>query len=141
MMDNSDALIVALTIHGCPRTKKNSQRMAINKKTGKPFPVQSKAWKEYSKHSPHQITAGSAYMPICEAVNVKALFFMDTRRIVDIVGLTQGLHDLLVERGILQDDNSRIIVSTDGSRVLYDKANPRTDVAITRCSDAMPFED
>lgn len=29
------------------------------------------------------------------------------------------------------DDNSQIIVSHDGSRVLYDKDNPRTEVTIS----------
>ena len=32
----------------------------------------------------------------------------------------------------MKDDNNRIVVSTDGSRVLYDKHNPRTEVEIER---------
>lgn len=31
----------------------------------------------------------------------------------------------------MEDDNSRIIVHRDGSRVLYDKARPRVEVEIT----------
>ena len=37
---------------------------------------------------------------------------------------------MLVKYGVIEDDNSRIIVSMDGSRVRYDKENPRTEVTI-----------
>ena len=120
-------LLLFLTIHGCPRTKKNSRQCGKNGIT-RP----SKAYLTYAATAYHQITAGRLDKPIAEPVTVKALYYMNTHGIVDKVGLEQGLHDLLVDRGILADDNSRIIVSTDGSRVLYDRMNPRTEVTITR---------
>ena len=40
--------------------------------------------------------------------------------------------DILVDAGILEDDNSNIVAGHDGSRVLYDKENPRTEILITR---------
>ena len=46
----------------------------------------------------------------------------------------EALHDIMVKCGTLKDDNAHIIVSTDGSRVLYDKDNPRTEVLLT-CAD------
>lgn len=55
---------------------------------------------------------------------------MDSRRLVDLVNLEQALCDILVHYKIIEDDNSRIIASMDGSRVRYDKANPRTEVTI-----------
>ena len=51
------------------------------------------------------------------------------------MNLHSALHDVLVEVGVLEDDNSQIVVSTDGSRVLYDKHNPRTEVEIERRKD------
>jgi hypothetical protein len=39
--------------------------------------------------------------------------------------------DLLVTYGILADDNSNIVASMDGSRVLYDKTFSRTEIEIT----------
>lgn len=39
--------------------------------------------------------------------------------------------DLLVAYGIIEDDNSKIVASMDGSRVSYDKDNPRTEAEIT----------
>ena len=55
---------------------------------------------------------------------------MPTRRIVDLTNLEEAIDDILVKYGVLKDDNSRILVSHDGSRVLYDKDNPRTEVTI-----------
>ena len=48
-----------------------------------------------------------------------------------MTNLMEATDDLLVAAGILADDNHRIIVSHDGSRVLYDKENPRCEVWIT----------
>ena len=73
-------------------------------------------------------------MPHCETfrrpVNVRALFYMPTKRRVDLVNLLQALLDILVKYDVLEDDNCNIVASTDGSRVLYDKENPRTEVII-----------
>jgi Holliday junction resolvase RusA-like endonuclease len=63
-------------------------------------------------------------------VNVKCLFYMPTRRKVDLTNLLQAIDDILVKAGVLQDDHSGIVVSHDGSRVLYDKERPRTEVEI-----------
>ena len=68
---------------------------------------------------------------IDQPVNVAAKFYMPTRRRVDLTNLHEALHDILVNYGILTDDNAKIIVSTDGSRVYWDKENPRTEVIIT----------
>lgn len=64
----------------------------------------------------------------CEVV---CKFYMQTHRRVDLANLLNAIDDVLVHYGVLYDDNSNIIVSHDGSRVLYDKDNPRTEVMIT----------
>lgn len=64
-------------------------------------------------------------------VNVKAVYYMPTRGRVDLTNLHEALHDVLVHYGVLADDNSSIVASTDGSRVEYDKDRPRTEVWIT----------
>lgn len=56
---------------------------------------------------------------------------MDTRRRVDLTNLTQAADDILVESGFFTDDCSAVIAAHDGSRVLYDKVNPRTEVTIS----------
>lgn len=57
---------------------------------------------------------------------------MPTRHRVDLTNLLNATNDILVDCGVLKDDNSRIIVSHDGSRVKYDKENPRAEIFIER---------
>lgn len=73
-------------------------------------------------------------------VNIKAWYYMPTRRRVDITNLHEALHDILVKYGVIADDNCKIVFSTDGSRVLYDKNNPRTEVEITEVDEEGGFE-
>ena len=72
-------------------------------------------------------------------VTVQALFYMPTRRRVDLTNRLEALDDTLVRAGLLADDNCRIIVSHDGSRVLYDKEHPRTEVTLRSYRGVMPW--
>jgi Holliday junction resolvase RusA-like endonuclease len=57
---------------------------------------------------------------------------MPTHRRVDLVNLQEATLDVLVKYGAIIDDNSLIVASMDGSRVYYDKENPRTEIYIER---------
>lgn len=112
-----------------PVTKKNSSSIYINKATGKRFICPSERYKQYEKD----------FMLLCPPIpiinypiNLKALYFMPSKRKVDLINLHSALHDCLVKKGVLLDDDSSIIVSTDGSRVLYDKTNARTEITIQK---------
>lgn len=120
-----------IVIPFAPITKKNSQRILINPGTRKPFIAQSEKYKQYERACT-LILAKQGQPRIGYPVNVKALYYMPTRRRVDLTNLHEALHDILVRAEILEDDNCKIVVSTDGSRVLYDKMNPRTEVYITK---------
>lgn len=120
--------MIKFTIHLNPRTKKNSQQIAYNKAKGQYFIVQSEIYKQYERDC-------GWYMPRLEKpidypVNVKAVYYRDSNRRCDLAGLNQCLHDCLVKYKVLKDDNFKIIAGTDGSRVLVDKENPRTEVEI-----------
>lgn len=115
-------------IKSSPHTKKNSQ--VIAKHNGRTFVVQNKLYKKYEKECLNVIEPPDK--PIDEPVNVKMRFFMPTRRRVDLVNLQQACLDILVRAGVLEDDNFNIVYSMDGSRVFYDKENPRTEIEITR---------
>ena len=47
----------------------------------------------------------------------------------------EAAHDTLVAAKILADDNNAIIASVDGSCVMYDKSNPRTEIFIEEMED------
>lgn len=73
--------------------------------------------------------------PLDGRYNVKCLYYMPTRHRVDKTNLESAIMDILVDARILKDDNSNIVAATDGSRVLYDKANPRTEIFIEEMPD------
>ncbi len=124
-----------------PRTKKNHQQIFYKKKETEkgdtrkvPFVSPSSQYQQYAKD------CGVFVRPlqIDYPVNVKALYYMPTLRTVDLPNLNEALHDILVEYGMLVNDDCRIIVSTDGSRVCYDKENPRTEVTIEKTEATFP---
>lgn len=120
--------MLKFTIPLAPISKKNSQRILINRKTGKPFIMPSAAYKDYEREAMLFIPRG---VYIDKPVNVKCLFYMPTRRKVDLTNALEAIDDILVNAGLLADDNYTIVESHDGSRVFYDKDNPRTEIYIT----------
>ena len=116
-----------ITLYGCPITKKNSQRIVH---TGQYYRIlPSKQYKRYEADCLAQIT-GDMRQNIDNPVNLKAVYYMPTRRKVDLVNLLEASCDILVHAGVLQDDNCSIVVGHDGSRVDYDKHNPRVEIEI-----------
>ena len=128
-----------ITLYGDPRSKKNSQRPVPikNKKTGKTYTklLPSEAYEKYEKDCHKQIT-GDKKCGITQPVNVRCIYYMQTLRSVDLVNLQEGTLDLLVHAGVLNDDNRNIVASMDGSRVLYDKNNPRVEITITDAEES-----
>lgn len=133
---------IRYTINLEGRTKKNHQMIAGSgpkcPKCGKPakqWVRQGKAHDNFAEAAKWQLRPRPP-RPIECPVNVKCLFYMKTRRKVDALNLQATIDDLLVEVGILADDNSRIVVGHDGSRVLYDPDRPRVEITITKMPGA-----
>ncbi len=122
--------MIKLVIYGNPVTKKNSSRI-IKTKTGRTMLIPSKAYAQYEKDFISQVT-GDYKLGIDYAVNVKAVYYRQTKRRVDLNNLHSALHDCLVKAGVLEDDNYKIIARTDGSEVRFDKKNPRVEIEIER---------
>jgi Holliday junction resolvase RusA-like endonuclease len=120
--------MISFTIPLAPISKKNSQQILTNRTTGKPFIMPSQKYKDYEAAALWFIPKVST---IDCAVNVKCLFYMPTLRRVDLTNLLEAIDDILVKARLLDDDNFTVIESHDGSRVLYDKERPRTEVYIT----------
>lgn len=122
--------MIKITIPMPPVTKKNSMRIVRNRKTGKRRIMPSQQYMDYEAEALWHCKRARVQRPIEEPVEVKCLFYMPTRRRVDLTNLLESIDDVMVRAGVLKDDHSGIIVSHDGSRVLYDKDNPRTEVYI-----------
>lgn len=122
--------MIEITVPLAPITKKNSMRIMHSSKTGKPFIMPSQKYIDYEAEAVWHCKKAGVHEPIDYPVEVKCLFYMPTKRRVDLTNLLEAVDDVMVRAGVLKDDHSGIIVSHDGSRVLYDKDNPRTEVYI-----------
>lgn len=117
------------TIRGTPITKKNSARIILVR--GKPRIIPSKQFAEYEKAALYQLLPKRPTDPINYPVNVKCVYYMPTARKVDLVNLLEATLDILVDARILADDNAKIVVGHDGSRVEYRVTEPRVEIEIT----------
>lgn len=107
--------------------------MVQNPKTKRWFIVPSKQYKAYQAAALKELKAEGE--PIDTPVNICYTFYMGSRRKVDGLNLSAAMDDILVKAGILKDDNRDIAAAHDGTRVYYDKENPRTEISITRLED------
>lgn len=126
-----------------PVTKKNSQEIITKKENhvemigktavvvekNKPIPLPSKQFRSYQEGAGWYITHRGD--KINEPLEIKCIFYTKTRRRTDLTNLLEAIDDILVHYDVIEDDNYNIIVSHDGSRVFYDKENPRTEVYIS----------
>lgn len=134
---NSFETVFEMVIPLKPITKKNSNEIARKReekdeagKVIKPAGmriVSSAAYRKYAK-------ACKPFMPvnlnICRPVNIKAIYYLDSSIYSDLNNYHNALLDVLVDYGVIYDDNHYIVVSTDGSSVRLDRDNPRTEVYI-----------
>ena len=125
---------IKYTIKLAPVSKKNSQQILTNPKTGRPFIMPSKKYKQYEREAVWFLKP-MPLRPIECRVNIKCLFYMPTRRRTDLTNLLEAVDDLLVHAGIIADDHYGIVEAHDGSRCFVDKDNPRTEITITRIMD------
>ena len=120
-----------ICLTGAPRTKKNSQRIIRIGRGSKILP--SKAYMDYAEECAVQLLAQRATNKgIDYPVNVACIYYMPTRRKVDLVNLLEATCDILKDSFVVLDDSADIIAGHDGSRVEYDKGNPRVEIEITR---------
>lgn len=125
---------MTITLTGAPRTKKNSQRIIRIGRGSRILP--SEAYLDYAGDCAVQLVAQRATNAgIDYPVNVACVYYMPTRRKVDLVNLLEATCDILRDNYVVVDDNCSIIAGHDGSRVLYDKAHPRVEIEITRAEE------
>lgn len=130
--DNRIPLVCKFTIPLTPITKKNSQRI-LKRKNGSSFVAPSEQYKTYEEMALWYVPKRGD--PIAFKINAKCLFFMPDNRNCDLVNHLEAIDDIMVKAGLIKDDNYKILVSHDGSRVFVDKHKPRTEVEISISSD------
>lgn len=121
-----------------PRTKKNSSQLIFV--GGKPRIIPSKKYREFETECLWQIPS-KLRKKIDYPINIKAVFYMQSRRRVDLTNLLEALDDMLVKAEVIIDDNRDIIASHNDCLVLYDKDKPRIEIEIERKEDYKRWKD
>lgn len=127
-------------IIGPPYVKKNSQRTIWHKYLKRIIVVYSANYSRWKNDSMKQLCVGyhrvgeykkhpeKRRTPFEMPMILKCHFYMGDNRKRDLSNLYEGVQDLLVEAEIIKDDNYKIIIGHDGSRVFVDKENPRIEL-------------
>ena len=118
-----------------PITKKNSQQ--IIKVKGKRIPIPSAQYTRYEKDAGYFLIPSEP--PIAYPVNVKCVYYFHPnkdgsipKKPPDLTNLLEATDDVLVKYRIIADDNCTIIVTHDGSTVIYDPYHDEcTEIEIT----------
>lgn len=113
-----------------PKTKKNSQKIIINKSTRRPMVVQGDDFRQYEHDCGFFLKRPQE--PFDFPINITYTFYRKNAQRCDLSNLIAAADDILVKYKIIKDDNFQIITGHDGSRVHIDRENPRTEITITR---------
>ena len=132
--------MIKFTLPIRPATKKNSgQIITVG---GFPRLIPSKQYLQFEKDCQpyfkqvlNQI--GQIYYPL----NLQAVFYVETKRRIDLPNLLNAIDDAMVKSELILDDNRDIIASHDGSRVYHDKFNPRIEIEITKQENYTQWKD
>lgn len=106
-----------------------------------PFIIPSKGYSEFEKEvipffERVKAETGTVNFPI----NMKVIFLVKRRGNYDLTNLLEAIDDAAVKSGLILDDNRDIIAGHDGSRVFYDKLDPRIEVTITQMDDYVQWK-
>lgn len=112
------------------RSKKNSQQIIKNPKTGKMMVIQSKLYLDFEKACGYFLNRYSN-LAIDYPVNIRCIFYVPDKKKRDLTNLENAIADILVKYNIIKDDNYNIIGGWDGSRIIYEKGREEIIIEIT----------
>ena len=121
-----------ITITGRVPSKKNSTISFV--RNGRMFHMPSNQYRDWHKDASKQIMSmGKVWpeLPIKRA-DITMWFYWPDRRKADISNKTESIMDLLVDNGILEDDNWEIVPFLNLYSGGIDKNNPRVEVSISK---------
>lgn len=132
--------MIKFTLPIRPVTKKNSgQIITVG---GFPRLIPSKQYLQFEKDcQPYFKQVLNQIGQIDYPINLQAVFYVETKRRIDLPNLLNAVDDAMVKSELILDDNRDIIASHDGSRVYHDKFNPRIEIEITRQENYIQWKD
>lgn len=137
-------MLIQFTIPVHPVSKKNSQQIiTLKTKYGKSrnIIIPSKKYKEFEAECmPFLFQVKTQAGVVDFPVNMAVSFYVSKKLKYDLTNSLEAVDDAAVKSGFIADDNRDIIAGHDGSRVFYDKLNPRIEVTITQMEDYVQWK-
>lgn len=120
-----------LVVYGNVKAKKNNKTMAVNRRTGKMFPMTDKATTEYIKSAIIQLKEQFTGCRISNyPILVQMIFYYPTKHRKDIDNSASTILDCMKTAGIIEDDDvlhvNELYLYFGG----YDKENPRVEILL-----------
>jgi len=115
---------ISITLPGSIRSKKNSKRIFARGKIKMVLP--SKAYEAWEAEARKEAWKDAIIPPLDCPVEVTAVCYCKGQ-LPDLSGALESVGDCL--EGIVWADD-KVIYSWDGSRIIHDKDNPRTEVKV-----------
>ena len=119
-----------ITIYGRVPSKKNGKRLLKNLKTDKYFIGSSTDYLEWQEDAMIQLlpyinkwTCSLQYELICT-------FYSDSNIKFDLSNKFESVADVLVDRGLIDDDNYKILPKVTLIYGGFDKKNPRVEIEV-----------
>ena len=113
-----------IVITGRTPSKKNSRVCFV--RHGKMMNIPSKAYVEWHKSAMAQVTGS----PVANIKEVTLNFYAPDKRGTDLSNKAESIMDLLVDKGILEDDNWFIVPKLTIEMKGIDRTNPRCEIWI-----------
>lgn len=117
---------MTIIIAGDVPSKKNSKQIIYVR--GRPLIISSKNYQNWHKTAQNQLY-GVKPLPGLSSINLT--FFSSTRRKFDLTNKAESVMDLLVDCGIIPDDNWSVVPKVVLEYGGVDKDNPRVEVSVT----------
>jgi Holliday junction resolvase RusA-like endonuclease len=114
-------MIYHYTLHGIPASKKNSKRIVTRGK--RPTLISSKRFMDWHILAKHQILSHETRPPNIKQTKAMFITFeINDKRRRDLTNLAEGVMDLIVDCGVLEDDNYNVVPELMLKYVQVDKS-------------------
>lgn len=120
-------LIRTIKIKGIPPSKKNSKEIRFNKKTAKRFIGSSDSFKNWEEGAMWEYATEKK---ISGKVHIHMIFYPKDKRRHDCTNVAEGILDLFVKLGVIEEDNWFILQNIVLSFGEIDEKNPRVEMNI-----------
>lgn len=119
--------VLNLLVKGRIPSKKNSRNLFV--RGGKLFNIPSKEYAAWHKTAILQLAAPKTASEI-KWSKCKLAFWAPDKRAADLSNKTESIMDLLVDAGVIEDDNWWVIGKLELTFMGVDKLNPRCEITL-----------